>query len=186
MDLRQTLTAAKNAQKAGDLKKAEQHYREAAAAAPGIAGIHFNLALVLTALDQREEAVKSYREALRRRPDYLRALNNMGNLLCDLGRFSEAASILRQVIAIDPAYSNAAATLLVALSKLVEAEPTNAGIRVDFAAALRVSGRLDEAEAMYQSALAIDKESVVARRGLDAPGRALGQQTAHGRHLHAP
>src|SRR5882672_10132540 len=75
ISLRQTLTAAKNAQKAGELKKAEQHYRE--------------------------EAVKSYREAVRRRPDYLRALNNMGNLLCDLGRFSEAASILRQVIAID-------------------------------------------------------------------------------------
>jgi tetratricopeptide (TPR) repeat protein len=168
MDLRQALTAAKNAQKAGELKKAEQHYREAAAAAPGIAGIHYNLALVLIALGQREEAVKSYREAVRRRPDYLRALNNMGNLLCDLGRFSEAVSILRQVIAIDPAYSNAAATLLIALSKLVEAEPTNAATRVDFAAALGVSGRLDEAEAMYQSALAIDKDSVVARRGLAA------------------
>lgn len=166
MDLQQTLAAAETAQKAGDLKKAEQHYREAAAIAPSIAEIHYNLALVQILLGQREDAVQSYRDAVRLRPNYLKALNNLGNLLCDLGRYREAVTILRQAIAIDPGYASASANLLISLNKLVEAEPGNASLRVDFAAALKKSGRLDESEAMYGSALAIDKASSSARRGL--------------------
>jgi len=49
----------------------------------------------------------SYEQALRLRPNYLAAYNNMGNVLNYLKRYQEALNAYEQAIQIDPQYATA-------------------------------------------------------------------------------
>ncbi|MDX2151080.1 MAG: tetratricopeptide repeat protein [Bryobacteraceae bacterium] len=63
-----------------------------------------------------EPAVEHYRRALDEHPLYLEAMNNLGNCLLRLDRYSEAVEVLEQAIALDPdvalPHSNLASALL--------------------------------------------------------------------------
>lgn len=78
------------------------------------------------------EAVRRYEEALRLKPDYAPALNNLGALHGLAGRYAESASFYEKALAADPDYAEARSGLGFALARM---------------------GRLREAEACYEEAL---------------------------------
>ena len=54
-----------------------------------------------------EEAEDSYREALRLKPDYAEAHNNLGNVLWDQGKLEEAEASYREALRLKPDYAEA-------------------------------------------------------------------------------
>lgn len=75
---------------AGELGRAEPHYREAAMIDPDDPTPHFNLGVLLEEVGRRDEAVHAYRQAVLRDPDFADAHCNLGLLLESLGRRHEA------------------------------------------------------------------------------------------------
>jgi tetratricopeptide (TPR) repeat protein len=75
---------------AGELGRAEAHYRTAVRCAPGDATCHYNLGVLLEDRGRPEEAIHAYRQALERDPDLGDAHYNLGLLLEARGRRAEA------------------------------------------------------------------------------------------------
>ncbi|MEH1788106.1 MAG: tetratricopeptide repeat protein [Nostoc sp.] len=94
----------------------------------------FELGNLLYAASEYEEAIASYDQALKFKPDYHEAWNNRGNALGNLERFEEAIASYDQALKFKPDYHEAW---------------NNRGI------ALRKLGRFEEAIASYDQALEI-------------------------------
>jgi tetratricopeptide (TPR) repeat protein len=75
---------------AGELGRAEYHYREAARIDPNDPTPHFNLGVLLEELRRRDEAVHAYRQAIVRDSEFADAHHNLALLLETLGRRQEA------------------------------------------------------------------------------------------------
>ena len=75
---------------AGELGRAEPHYREAAMIDRDDPTPHFNLGVLLEELGRKDEAVHAYRQAILRDPDFADAHCNLGLLLESLARRHEA------------------------------------------------------------------------------------------------
>jgi tetratricopeptide (TPR) repeat protein len=85
-----------------------------------------------------EEALVHCEEALRLRPGYPEALNNLGNVLRQLGRLEEAKACYQQVL---------------------RQQPKMAMTHNNLGQAYQEEGRLDEAVVCYRQALALDPRS---------------------------
>jgi tetratricopeptide (TPR) repeat protein len=79
-------------------------HRAAVALRPESPGARVNLAKALSALGKQEEAEEEYREALRLKPDYAQAHNNLGGTL---GKHEEAEEEYREAIRLKPDYAKA-------------------------------------------------------------------------------
>jgi tetratricopeptide (TPR) repeat protein len=99
-------------------------------------GARFNLARALCAQGHLAEAEGQYREAIRLKPDYAEAHNNLGGLLCDLKRDYEGA--------------------VAAFRDALRLKRDDAMIHVNLGLALEKKGRLDEAIAVYSRAIDLD------------------------------
>jgi tetratricopeptide (TPR) repeat protein len=75
---------------AGELGRAEAHYRSAVQCAPEDAIGHFNLGVLLEDRGRPDEAIHAYEQAIARDPDAADAYYNLGVLLESRGRRSEA------------------------------------------------------------------------------------------------
>jgi tetratricopeptide (TPR) repeat protein len=75
---------------AGELGKAEAHYRDAVRCAPDDPTCHYNLGVLLEDRKRPDEALHAYRQALERDPDLGDAHYNLGLLLESRGRKAEA------------------------------------------------------------------------------------------------
>jgi tetratricopeptide (TPR) repeat protein len=75
---------------AGELGKAEAHYRDAVRCAPEDPTSHFNLGVLLEDRGRPEEAAHAYRQVISRDPDSADAHYNLGLLLETAGQRSEA------------------------------------------------------------------------------------------------
>lgn len=75
---------------AGELGRAEAHYRDAVRSAPDDPTPHFNLGVLLEDRARPEEAVFAYKQAIARDPDLADAHYNLGLLLESRGRRAEA------------------------------------------------------------------------------------------------
>jgi tetratricopeptide (TPR) repeat protein len=75
---------------AGELGKAEAHYRAAAQSAPDDTLCHFNLAVLLEDRGRPDEAIQAYEQAIARDPDAADAHHNLGLLLDSRGRRTDA------------------------------------------------------------------------------------------------
>ena len=58
-------------------------------------------------LGKSTEAITHFREALRRRPDYAEAYNNLANALKGLGKLEEAAASYREALRLQPSFPEA-------------------------------------------------------------------------------
>jgi tetratricopeptide (TPR) repeat protein len=155
----------------GQIEEAMTCTQRAIALAPALSMAHNNLGLLLATRAQRA-AVASYREALRLNPGYVEALNNLGNVLRELGERREALSLYQRAVQLDPSRTDSHCNLGYALldaRRVTEAVASFRGalalqansvpVHLGLAAALRVQGLPAEAEASCQSALAAEPRS---------------------------
>ena len=149
-----------------DLKEtdeAELNCRKALRFAPGalssidVADLHNNLGFVLASQNRHEEAVRSYREALKLSPNLTRARNNMGFSQAALGQDDKALDTFRAALSASLGFD----------PEILEAEAHfNLGVM------LKKTGDLDGAIASFKRVLSIDPNDVGARENLAAAYRA--------------
>jgi tetratricopeptide (TPR) repeat protein len=108
---------------------------------------HHGLAQVLHKREAFIEAEQEYRRSLALDPENLEAITNLGTLIYDLGRISEALVLYDQAIYI---------------------RPDDAAVRNNRGNALRLLGRLPEAEAEIRRAVEIDPDYADAHSNLGA------------------
>ncbi|MDA0739848.1 MAG: tetratricopeptide repeat protein [Nitrospirae bacterium] len=96
---------------------------------------HYNLALALEKNGDRVEAIRAYEHAVRLKPNYIEAQNNLGNVYREQGDLRAAISAYERVIQLKPDYASAY---------------NNLGV------ALKESHDLDRAVEVYQHALRLD------------------------------
>ncbi|WP_168220576.1 tetratricopeptide repeat protein [Azospirillum thermophilum] len=145
-------------------------YPEAAAlfrrtrALRGAAEDCYHLGLALHWLEQRQEAMAAYRQAISLRPDFPEALGNLGILLKEMHRLGEAAAVLRRALTIRPDHVEALSNLGLDL----QAEDRAAEAAAVFRKALAL--RPGSAELLYNLARAqedrrsYDEAAAAARR----------------------
>ncbi len=160
-------------------------WEDTVAKAPGNAGAHNSLGLVLVGRGQLDEAIAHYRKALEIKPDDVGAHNNLGLVLADRGQLDEAIAHYRKVLDIEPdsaqAHSNLGLALaeqgrldeaIVHLRKTTELSPRFAESHFNLANALAKLGQFDEMAAEYHKAMEINPEFADAYNNL---GIALGR-----------
>ena len=98
-----------------------------------------NKGLVLSDLDQYDEAIMLYDKAIGIDPNHTAAISNKGIALSELRQYDEAIKLYDKVIGIDPNYTDAIANKGNTLSNL---------------------SRYDEAIEMYDKVLSLDPEDV--------------------------
>jgi len=90
----------------GDYKGAEEAFRHANLLQPGIADrMLANLKLIQTG--NVSAAIDTYRALLERDPKFATLYARLGDLLFQAGRFKEAETVLRQLIALEPGFAGA-------------------------------------------------------------------------------
>lgn len=101
----------------------------------------FMLAQAAQERGARAEALSAYADALTLRPEYPEALNNLGNLLRQMGHGTEAEATLRQALAQSPRYAVAHYNLGLLLHEQGRGEEALAA----YGAALACDARLEQA-----------------------------------------
>ena len=137
-----------------------------------------NLALALTDWGRVDEAIASYRSALKIAPDYELAYYNLGLTLAGRGETDEAIAQYRKALEIKPdadAYINLGMLLagrrqfdeaIAHYRKALEIRPDDADAHNDLGLALAGRGAVDEAIAQYRKALEIEPADVHAHINL--------------------
>src|SRR5690349_21100739 len=92
------LDRARQCHRAGDIRQAEQLYRQVVQQQPGSAAAHYGLGHALGEQGQWQQALAHYREALRLQPGSPEVLNDLGVALAALGQRDEAAARLREAV----------------------------------------------------------------------------------------
>jgi tetratricopeptide (TPR) repeat protein len=129
---------------AGRYAEAIERFAASAAIAPD-AEVHCYWGLCLAALQRFDEALPRLREAIRLRPDFVEAHNDLGLTLIQFGRFDEAREHFHTALRLRP--------------DLPETH-------VNLGNALRIIGEIDDAEASFRAALRLRPDYAQAHYGL--------------------
>jgi protein O-GlcNAc transferase len=105
------LRRAQELHRAGDLAAAEAIYTQLAAGLPGNADLRHLLGVVAYQRGAARAAIDHYIEALRLRPAFAAAHNNLGLAYKSLGEFEAAARAFDAALAADPRYAEGAYNL---------------------------------------------------------------------------
>jgi len=140
---RTALQQAVQFQQAGQLREAEACYQQVLQLNPNLsradlAGIHYNLGIVLQDQSRPEEAVSCYRRALEIQPRSVEIAGNLAGALKASGQLEGAAAAYRTALAIAPG---------------------DALLHYNLGNVLRDLGRFDEAVASLRQALARDAKN---------------------------
>jgi len=140
-----------------------------------------SLAEPLLQKGELEEAIRYFTEALRAKPDFIGALNNLGYALNKQGKYDEAEKYLRKALQIKPDFVEAHSNLAHALAhqdKLDEAiqhwiemtrlDPNNSTTHTNLGVVLTKQGKFDEAIKHFTEALKINPDNSKAQEGLRA------------------
>jgi protein O-mannosyl-transferase len=140
-------------------------YRATLARNPDCWMAHNNLGELLKNTNQAE-AIAHYQAALRLRPDYPEALNNMSFPMLQAGRLPEAIEYLQHAVQVKPDYAAARNNLGIAyfksgdVSKATEQiqlalnfNPQDANAHASYGNILSASGKMDEAISHYEEAV---------------------------------
>jgi protein O-mannosyl-transferase len=160
-------------------ESSETLWRDVIAKNPGSWMAHANLGRELLREGPAAEALPSFQEAARLRPDLAQPHHGMGAALVRSGRPDEARPHFERALEIDPDF-HASHQRLAALrwregdrdgalahfDAMVRIAPRDAASRVAHARALAALGRAAEADAEYRAALALAPEHPAALRGL--------------------
>lgn len=126
-----------------------------------------------------EGVIQAYRTAVRLRPDFLQALQNLGNTLTMAGRHDEAIQTYQKVLEQDPLRPDILANMTLAAmgkgdfeqalayaKKATEIDPNHAPAQNVLGLVLAHEGKIDEAIEAYQRAIAADPKHVHAIENL--------------------
>ena len=108
-----------------------------------LADIHYNHAEICSRTKRFAEAEKYLRKTLELYPSHRKALNNLGVLLIRMGKPAESVNFFEQAVRI---------------------EPGNTRLQVNLAAALAMSGKINEARTMLERILFKEPDCLPARR----------------------
>ena len=151
---------------------------------PGCWMAHNNLGVHLMEEGSLDAAISHLKEAVRLKPDYSEAHNNLGNALAKVpARLPEAIAEFEAALRLEPGMTEARANLGIALVRtpggLAEGvaqlqavlqgnadDPSGFEARYNLGNALARLGRFPEAEAQYRAALLLDPESPETRVNL--------------------
>ncbi|HEY4903524.1 MAG TPA: tetratricopeptide repeat protein [Candidatus Sulfotelmatobacter sp.] len=150
---------------------------------------HYNLAAMLQARGQLDDAVSEYEAALRLRPDDAVANNAMGAALLANGRPQQAIAFLAAAVEARPDYFDAHYNLGNALAQLanfegalrqfrlaIQEQPKDANAEANLGSALAELGRFGEAKSHFERALKIDPNHSLARENLEEIQRTMKRQ----------
>jgi glycosyltransferase involved in cell wall biosynthesis len=112
------LAAALRLYNAGDVRRAEQGYRQAAGADPANAQAWYLLGAACQALGRPADAADALREALRLEPDFAEAHNQLGAALARQWLLTEASEAFREALRHQPDFDAASANLARVLKEL--------------------------------------------------------------------
>ena len=170
----------------GHLAAAVEQYRAVLRLASGHLGAAINLGLTLKTLGRTDEALAHYKAAIAHHPDDHELFNNLGSVLWERRRFDAAIACFRRALAIRPGFAPGRSNLALGrnvLGQYDEAEdlyraltedaPEDAsgnsegdsGAWAGLGQTLINLGRLDEAMAAFDKALALNAEEVDALLG---------------------
>ena len=141
MDIKKKSRLALECFQAGDLHRAEHLFRGNNKSRPKNFEAHYYLANILQDTGRDEEAVKSYRSAMKINPDFAGTYYNMGSILKEKGDDDEALSCFEKALELDPACAD---------------------IYNSIGVIYQSKGRLDDAIAYYQKALDADPKFAMA------------------------
>jgi len=184
----ETLTLALRSHQAGDLRRAEQLYRQILQADPQhIEALHL-LGLLAHQVGRSDLAVGYFDQALRLRPNWPEAHNHRGLALRAQGRLAEAVASYQQAVRCLPNYAEAHGNLGNALKALGQAadaaasyrqalrlKPDYAEVHCNLGVVLSEQGKLDEAVAGFRQALHFKPNLAQAHNNLGNALRAQGQ-----------
>jgi Flp pilus assembly protein TadD len=164
---------------AGNVRGAEDIYRQVLAVAPGNENAWCFLGMACHDQGRYDEAATAYREAIRLKPNFPVALSNFGNTLKQQGKLSEAEASCREALRYKPDYSTAYNNLgvvLVAQGRLEAAAatfekslslmPNDAVAQANLGAALVRQGKFNEGTEISQRALRINPNYAEAHKNL--------------------
>ena len=149
---------------------------------------HYELGGMLFRQGRLQEAIGHYDQALRLKPDFAEAQNNLGVALAQLGRMPEAVERFEQTLHIKPDYAEAHYNLGLALADLgrlteaighyeqaVRIQPDYAEAHNDLGVALVQAGRPTEAVQHYEQALRIHPDDAEVQYNLGLALEKLGR-----------
>lgn len=158
---------------------------------PGLAAPHANLGLAQQALHRYPDAQRSFEQALAIEPDHPEALNNLGNLLREIGQPEAALPYFEQALRLKPEYAgvlnNRGNTLrdlgrhadaIASFDAALKLDPAYAAAHYNRGNALQELGQPEAAVLSYQQALRLKPEVFEAWLNLGNALQELGQYAA--------
>jgi len=118
LSIQQHFTAAREAEKRGDLATAEREYQAVLKLSPDLAEVSSNLGLVYYLQRKDAEAIKVFQEALKRKPSLVSANLFLGMSYTRTNRYDKAIEPLKKAISLNPGEPRAYLNLGLSYSEL--------------------------------------------------------------------
>lgn len=118
MGIQQHFTAAREAEKRGDLATAEKEYRAVLKLSPDLAEVSSNLGLVYYLQRKDDEAIKVFQEALKRKPALVSANLFLGMTYTRTNQYDKSIEPLKKAISLNPGEPRAYLNLGLSYSEL--------------------------------------------------------------------
>ena len=116
--IQQHFTAAREAEKRGDLATAEKEYRAVLKLNPDLAEVSSNLGLVYYLQRKDDEAIKVFQEALKRKPALVSANLFLGMTYARTNQYDKSIEPLKKAISLHPGEVRAYLNLGLSYSEL--------------------------------------------------------------------
>jgi len=173
----------------GRLREAVAAYQEATRMDPGNAPFHYNLALALAKLGDRQGEQRALQDAIKADPGFAKAHNQLGLSYMVDGRLADAEQEFQKGLHINPEFAEAENNLGVLYGRLgknkeamrlfqkaTEDRPQYVDALANLGLALADEGKYDEAERQLQRAIAASPNNASAYTALGLIAEATGRR----------